>query len=291
MRTFLIVLLSVGLSLIAGTFIGSSDEKSSKQETAFERVMRTGTIRCGYALAPPSILYKDTETGKLGGIFKEIIEQMASNLDLKVEWAEETGWGNVIESLQSKRFDVFCAPLWRNAERGRYVRFSTPLSFSASNAYVRHDDHRFDGDLNKLNDPKVKLATMDGEMSQVIARTHFTKAQEVSLPNLADISQLFLNVATGKADALFLEESTAQDFASKNPNKIRRLNSEPYQVFPNGLGVNLSEDELMTMLDSALLAMQNQGEIDRIIEKYEPNRSIFMPTAKPYLYIKPKDLP
>ena len=262
----------------------------SAQESAFERVMRTKTLRCGYALWPPKAVMKDPKTGELKGIFVDIAEAMAQALDLKLVWAEETGWGSYIESLSANRFDVFCAPLWRNAERGKLISYTTPLAYSAMHFYVRKNDTRFDADLSILNNPQYKLATMDGEISHMVARRFFPKAQQLSIPQLADISQLLLNVDTGKADGVFLEPSLALDYSLKNPGKIKQVTKEPYQVFPNSFGVLLGEAKLKEMLDSALVELINQGEIDRIIARHEPDRSIFMPVQKPYVYVEPTPL-
>lgn len=280
------ILVAWGTVKMVGTEVGVSATK----ETAYERVMRTKTLRCGYALWPPHAVLKDPKTGELTGIFVEIAEQMSAALDVKLVWAEETGWGSFIEGLNSNRFDLFCAPLWRNAERGKLISYTTPLAYSALHFYVRKDDNRFDKDLDILNNPQYKLATMDGEMSQMIARRFFPKAQQVSIPQLGDITQLMLNVGSGKADGVFLEPSLALDYSSKNPGKIKQVTKEPYQVFPNSFGMLIGGGKLQEMVDSALVEMINQGVVDRIITKYEPDRSVFMPVQKPYTYVEPKAL-
>lgn len=276
--------LSAGFAFKAPTTIAENTN------AAYDRVMQTGEIRCGYALWPPSAILKDPATGKLTGIFVDIFEEAAASMNLKVVWAEETGWGSYIESLESKRFDVFCAPLWRNAEKGMRVAYSVPLFYSALHFYARQGDNRFDDNLNILNDPAYKLATMDGEISAITADNFFPKAEKVSIPQLGDITQLFLSVGMGKADGVFLEPSLARDYADNNPGKIRQVTKEPFSVYPNSYGVLIGETKLQSALDSALIEMLNQGKIDKIIEKYEPDRSIFMPVAKNYTYIAPAPL-
>lgn len=273
------------------TLVPLTAHAAKKEETIYDRVMRTGTVRCGYALWPPVATLKDPQTGNLTGIYVEIAEKMAQALGLKLEWTEETGWGSFIESLRANRFDLFCAPVWRNAERGRYISYTVPLAYSAMHFYARANDARFDKDLSILDDPAYKLAAMDGEMSQIIARQFFPRAEQVAIPQLGDITQLLLSVSTGKADGVFLEPGLAKDFATKNPGQIRQVTKEPYQIFPNSFATKLGEVEFKEMIDSALTELLNQGEIDRIITKYEPDRSIFMPVQKPYSYIAPQPLP
>lgn len=288
---FLIILVAMISGAISGNiFSKSSSQEVKSDETAFEHVMKTRTIRCGYAMWPPVAIIKDLATGKVSGIFPEIIEKAAANMNLKVEWTEETGWGSFIESLESRRFDVFCAALWKNAERGQRIGYTVPLAYSAQHLYTRKGDTRFDKDLSILNDPKYTLSMMDGEMSDIIARKDFPKAQIIGIPQLGDVTQLLLSVATGKADAVFLEPSIAKEFADHNPGKIRQVTKTPYSIFPNSFGVRLGETRLLMALDSALTELVNQGEVDRIIEKWEPDRSMFMPVASPYDYVEPQPL-
>lgn len=287
---FLKLLLLIILALAAG-YLGASlhnqNAGGNAQESVYDRVMRTKTIRCGYALWPPSAVFKDPNSGELKGAFVDIANEAAANMGLKIDWAEETGWGSFIESLESDRIDMFCAPLWRNAERGVRIGYTVPLAYSALNLYTRVGDTRFDDNLSVLNDAQYRLATMDGEMSAIVARKRFPKAQTVDIPQLGDITQLLLSVADGKADGVFLEPSLAKDFADKNPGKIRQASKEPVSIFPIVFGVKLGETKMQGMLDSALTEMLNQGRVDEIIAAYEKDRSIFMPVAKPYIYVQP----
>ena len=290
------IILVIVLALLAG-YAGArlspapqTQVAAHSDQPAFDRVMKTGTIRCGYAMWPPAAIYKDPATGELSGAFVEIMNEAASNMNLKVEWVEETGWGSFIEGLETNRFDVFCAPLWRNAERGLRVGYTVPLAYSALHFYTRADDTRFDDDLDVLNDGQYKLSVMDGEMSHIVARKFFPAAQQVSIPQMGDVSQLFLNVSTGKADGVFSETSLAKDFSDKNPGQIRQVTKEPYNVYPDSFGVRLGEVKLQQALDSALLEILNQGEMDRIIGRFDPDRSIFMPVARPYEFIAPPPL-
>ena len=290
--TFIII--SVLTSLATGYILKSphsTSTKSADTNAAYDRVMETKTLRCGYATWPPTAIYKDLKTNQIKGIFAEIAEEMAKGMGVKLIWVEETGWGNFIEGLESNRFDAFCAPMGANAERGTRVAFTTPMAYAPLYIYTRKDDFRFDKDINLLNSEKYTFATIDGEMSQIMARRFFPNSKQNSLPQLADLTQLLLAVSSGKADAVFLENSLAKDFAIKNPNQIRQATKEPFSVFPIVFGVKIGDDKLQNAMNSALTEMLNQGVIDQIIEKTEPDRSVYMPVRKPYEMIPPKELP
>src|SRR5688572_14133278 len=172
---------------------------AAEKESVYDRVMRTGTIRCGYTVT--EAVQKDPNTGKIHGLVPEIVEEAARVLDLKEEWVEEFTWANFTEVLRSGRGDALCINLWGDAVGAKFMLYSVPFHFSGVGAFVRADDTRFDGSgFEKLNSPDVRVSTMDGEMSGIIAAQDFPKAKPVSITQLGDSSQLLLELTHNKAD-------------------------------------------------------------------------------------------
>ncbi|MDD5587070.1 MAG: transporter substrate-binding domain-containing protein [Alphaproteobacteria bacterium] len=261
---------------------GTRSGESAVKESAYDRVLRTGVLRCGYADWPPYVFTKDPATGKVSGILADVTETMAAKLSLKVDWSENTGWGSYIEALRTGRIDAFCAGSYRNAEKGRYLAYTVPVFYNAVYPYVRVDDHRFDKDLSVVNDPGVRISTMDGEISDMIAKAHFPKATAVSVPQLGQGTDIFVNIAAGKADIVFNEPSITDDYIKNNPGTLRRAGNVPFQTYPTCLDVDIHEMQLRDMLDSALIELQNAGLIEKIISKYSSDPKVFLRAAKPY---------
>ncbi len=65
--TLVIILLSSALPAVA---------QEKMKESAYERVMRTGTIRCGYFLFPP-LAVKNPNTNMLSGITADIFNKIS----------------------------------------------------------------------------------------------------------------------------------------------------------------------------------------------------------------------
>ncbi len=255
---------------------------SAADEPAFERIMRTNTIRCGYIIYPPQLI-KDVATDEISGFAHDIIEYIAGELNLKVEWVEETGTASMIESLKNGRFDLLCNPVWTSTPRAREAYFTTPVFFTAVHAYARVEDTRFDQNIEKLNNSEYKIAVMDGSSSPVIAATDFPKAQTVSLMELTDFTHLLLEVSTGKADVTFSEKAQAEDFLKMNPNSIRRIPlKRPVRLFGNAYMMARGENDLQNMLNTALFNAQNNGAIDRILDEYEHYPNSYYRLSVPY---------
>lgn len=166
---------------------------------------------------------------------------------------------------------------------GVEASFSRPLLFYAIYPYVRAGDARFNAHPEKINSAKFTIATIDGEISNLIADADFPQAKKNSLPQLADISQMLLNVSMGKADVTFSEPVTVAAFLSKNPNTLQQVSvPRPTRVLPIGLMFRRGQFDFKDMLDAALDELIYSGEVDKIIRKYEPYPNAFCRVGSPY---------
>lgn len=270
MKTILLsVLAAVIASVITVQLVVPKGASGTHQETAYERVMRTGTIRCGYGIWS-TYVQVDPNTKQFSGMFVDYMEQLAANLGLKIEWTEEIGWGDAITALENGRFDVFCGGMGFNAERARHVDYLTPIMALRSSFFVRADDKRFDADIHALNNPNITMITLEGDIYEKIVRRDFPQANFFQLPQIAQVSDLFENVKSRKADVLFNDSDTGEDYMRKNPGVLRKVPlPKPYISMPVSMTVRHGEMTLKRMLDIATQEMINNGSIDAILRKYE----------------------
>jgi ABC-type amino acid transport substrate-binding protein len=253
-----------------------------KKETAFDRVMRTGVLRCGYATWPPNVM-KDPNTGKVSGIIPELVEYAAKSVNLKVDWVQEVSWATYREDLKNGRYDAMCAGAWAVKEGANLVAYTRPLFYNPVYAYVRVEDTRFDNGLDILNDPQYKLAGVDGGMSSVIAVNDFPKAKLNDFPQMSEPSTVLMDVMYGKSDITFIEGSLFMEFEKYNPNKLRPVSWTPYRSFATPLMATSIEDiRLATMFDTIVGEMQLHGIVDRVLKKYEADERVYLKPATPY---------
>lgn len=251
-------------------------------ESAYDRVMRTGTLRCGYSLWP-GLLQLDPNTHQMSGIMYDYLNALGQATELKIEWSEEVSYGDMPEALRDGRIDVFCGGAWTNALRGKAVDGGQPIAYQTINAYTQGANMALDGDSGKIDNPAVKISVIDGESGATIASTDFPKAQTLSLPKNSDIAQAVLNVADGKADVVFTDAGAAHAFMDKNPGKLRQVKSDfPVRVFGVPLWVGKGEDKLRNSLDLATDQLLYTGAIDRILKKYETVPGSFIRVRMPY---------
>jgi ABC-type amino acid transport substrate-binding protein len=277
--TVILVAVIMGVALF---FTGCDYRTTQIYSETLPKVLSAGKIRCGYVVYPPGLI-KDPNTGKVSGIFAEVLEEAAKNIGLQVEWAEEVGWGTMVEGLNNRRYDMVGSPVWPLGQRVRVADFTRPLYYVVVNAYVREGDERFDNSLDKINSPEIRIATIDGELTSTVAQADFPNAKTLALPQMSDVSQLLLNVSEGKADITFVEPAVALEFMKNNPGKIRKVVlPKPIRSFPNCMMVRQNDTEFRRMLDHALTEVINSGFVDQVIKKYEPGPDAYKRVSLPF---------
>lgn len=256
-------------------------------ETAYERVVKTNTLRCGYILWPTSI-DKDPNTGAFSGMNYEFVEAMGKKLDLKIDWAMEVISGQQVEALRTGKIDAVCAsegPLVLST--AKQLAYTDAIMWSPFFAHVRSDDRRFDKAEDILNSPDVTFSAIEGDNTQAMAHSKFPNAKILALPSSGDASQMMLNVTTGKADVVILDAPTLAEFAKNNPRKLRRVSGvAPVGYIPNTLSVLNSETQLLNLLNIGVLGVHSYGDAETIFKKYEaryPGAKLYYRPALPFV--------
>lgn len=273
------IIVSVLLAIVAAYFtvqiaIPAHETKIIAKETTYESVIRTKTLRCGYT--PYSVaLFKD-DKGELQGIYKDLMDEIAKLLDLKIEWVEEVGWGEQIAGLNTGRYDMLCSPANMTGPRARAADFVTPFYYSPVYAWAREGDTRFTSNfkenLKRANSNDIKIATIDGEQSESQAKQFFPKANLLSAPQSSPFTTMFMNVAQKKADLTIAEPVAVREFTEKNPDqKLVAINLDnPLILAVNIMMVKNTDTQLKAMISNAITILIANGVIDQIIHKWEP---------------------
>lgn len=266
-----------GASLIQGKQSGSSEH-----ETAMQRVLRTGTLRCGYASWEPMVII-DPNTRTVSGIAHDVIEEAAKKIGVKVEWTEESGWGEFAQALNGKRFDAYCVGLFPTVPRERVVDFTIPITYSKMTFWTQESQNKFDNHIDLLNQPSTRFVFVEGAVSSSLIQKNFPKATYVSLPEMTPITNIFQELVANKVDIAMIDNATANGFMKKYPGQIKGIKGgDGYRVYPNTFAVAEGEYGLQQLLNSTLDEMQREGITDQILDKYEPLLNTYYRIAKPY---------
>lgn len=245
--------------------------KASTVETLYQRVMRTGTLRCGYFVMD-SLMSRDPATGKLSGPGYDITEALAKNLSLKVEWTTEIGFAGLGEDLKNGRYDMLCTPLVPNAPRGRVMETSRTLFFQPVTIWLHKDDPRLN-EVNQawLDNPTTSFISVDGTAFETIISNYFPHAKITSLPELTPLSDMFLELSGRKVDVMLMTHYNAVTYADKNNGVIRQYGSRIVNTPPYAFAWKKGEPDFASMMNMAIEELIYNGVIDNIMNKYDPD--------------------
>lgn len=260
------------LMLAASVFILGSCNNSNNTNTTETKneVFANKTIKVGYISYPPGFIV-DPNTKEKSGIFNDVLVEIAKRNGLTIDYKEEVTWATMIEVLKTDRVNLIANPVWATQERKENADFSKPVYFSPIGVFVRADDNRFDADRTKINDPKIKIAAVDGEVNNFIGKSDFPKAELKPFPNNIDVAQLFLEIQTKKKDVTFAEPMFAYDYMQKNPGKLKNIGEKsPIRNYPNCYMYKKGESKIGDFLNAEIDKLIKDGTIDKIIAKYAP---------------------
>lgn len=253
---------------------------AAEKETAYERVMRTGTLKVGYFVWPPYMM-KDPNTGALSGSSADVVKSLSGLLDLKVEWVQMAGLGTQIEDFKRGTYDVVVSDGPYVFSMIKFVDFSNPLFYAPVYAYGRADDERYNS-LEQLNAPDITFVGIDGDLSVDLVMRLFEKAKLDTLPVSTDPGMMMQNVSTKKADITILDPPSISTFNKSNKPGLDMVSSEPVAVYPIGFSMMKDDGKLLTLINSGIAAMHNTGSTEPILEKWFPEKNSYYPVLKPY---------
>lgn len=274
----IIILLLAALGAgYAGSRFGQAEQSAAaKQETTYERVMRTKTLRCGYGLWPGST-DRDPNTGAMSGWVPAVTEELGKKLGLKIEWTAEFMLGQQTELLKSGKVDALCTSdgPWVFGDAA-YLDWTHPMAYYPIYLVMRENETRFKT-MEDFNKPDVIFSTIDGDTSATLHADLAPKAKRLDVPQSGDLTLLVLNVDTGKADAAFLDDQTIKRVAEKTPIKLRKFSEQPIIVVPASFSLKKGDTELMQMLNQGFDMLKDMGVTAKIFEQQGLKDAAFMP--------------
>lgn len=266
------------VALLAALLLSGCTDNSQKNTSALESALDREIV-VGVINYPPGLSI-DPSTQRPSGIMHDVLLEVSARSGVKFRFAHETTWSTMIEDLNSGKVDVVCTGLWPNIARARRASFTKAVYYSPVYAYAT-DAAAYDKLLKK--DADLKIATIDGEMSSIIAREDFASAKTVSLTQSTEVAQLLLEVSSRKADVTFVEPYLANRYLATNQNALYRDNAaKPLRVFANSFMVRRDDQVFINFLNTAIEELQNTGFVDRKITEYVGTGSEILRVAVPY---------
>jgi ABC-type amino acid transport substrate-binding protein len=163
--------------------------------------------------------------------------------------------------------------------------FSIPLAYQSIEAFVPSDEHRFDNNIDRINNEDVSVMVIDADTSDFLTREDFPKAKRLSLGQLNGTdSDLYMSLATKKADVIFDTVGLWRQYDKANPGKVRRAAAgHNLRVFGLSVVTNNDDPRLLELINVGVQEIVNSGAVDRILKKNEAlYPDMYLKSIKPY---------
>lgn len=188
--------------------------------SAYERVMATKTLTCGYMTYDP-YLTRDMKTNKIGGLVVDYINTTAMRHGLTVDWAVDINVDQIITNLNYGRIDAFCVPTTPDDNWAKMAEFVADIGAWPYYTYVSAKSHLTRTELNS-----ARFVLVDGYNASQTTTEHYPKATFVNLPQTVSAAEMYDQLKYNKADAFVNDPISAAFYARANPGVIKKFSDE-----------------------------------------------------------------
>lgn len=187
-------------------------ESGIDEKSALARVKKEGKLKVGYAQTLPWF-HKEAKTGSLAGIYYDVAEALAKELEVKAEY-QEVSWADATVALRKGDFDVFGSSLFYTVPRALVVNYTAPLWHKGHLAVCHKDNARRFKSIADFNRPDVTFSINVGTREEHVLKVMFPKAKIITTSG--QIVLAAEPVRTKKADLWVTGDLDALLFAKKN---------------------------------------------------------------------------
>lgn len=230
--------LGVALCLAGGLATAASAQTSD----LIAQVKSRGVLKVGMAESPPW-QSPNPKTGEYEGFNVDLAKRVADIMGVKLEIVPAT-WATLVPGLGAKQYDVVFANLFATPQRALVVNFTEPYTTYGFHVVVNANSKI--NSLADLDSPDVTFVGMSGTVEETYPKELYPKANVRALAT-DNVANWIGEVASGQADAAFLDPGTLRLLTTKNPNlakRIRVLNAEDALVKPVGLAYAVRPEDM-----------------------------------------------
>jgi ABC-type amino acid transport substrate-binding protein len=220
---------------------------------------KPGTLTVGMTLQFKPQMYLDAN-GKPAGydvvLMKLLAKQMKVKLDIK-----NLDFNGLIPGLVAKKFDMVSVGLTATPERRKSISFSRPYVPYAQILAAAAGDTT-PATIAAWNTSDKTITSLQGSTAEQLVQKTFPNATSRSFP---DQNAAFLEVATGRADGIVVENYLLVQFNKSNANKLKQVAfKKPLHVEYGSYAVQKDNTALAGYLSRFICKQQKSGNLAKI---------------------------
>ena len=205
------------------------------------------------------------QNGKPAGYDVVLLNMLAKQLGVKLK-IENLAFDGLIPGLQAKKFDMVSVGLSYRPERAKVISFSRAYVPYAQILAARKNDTT-PSTIPAWNNSSKTITSLQGSTAEQLVQKTFPKAHSDSFP---DQNSAFLQVSTGRADGIVVENYLLAQFNKSNGNKLKQVGfSKPLHVEYGSYAVQKGNATLVKELNAFICKIQANGELAKAYQQTE----------------------
>jgi ABC-type amino acid transport substrate-binding protein len=257
---------AVGAAMAPSPTLAQILDTGVREDSVLSKCRKEGVLRVGYAQTGPWF-YKDAKTGELNGVYKDVVEQLAKEIQVKVDWKEVT-FANATIALRKGDYDLFGSSLTYLVSRALAVDYVGPY-YSRGSLLLCHKDNadkfKTAADANK---PDVTFSVTAGASEEPRIPLLFPAKPKV-ITTTGQISLGAEPVRAKKADVWISGDVDVILLAKRNESWAHVIDpGNPLDRRPNTLAIRYGDPEWKSFLDFYGHFLTINGEVERLLKHH-----------------------
>ena len=235
-----------------------------------DEIIERGELRVGMTLQFEPEMYLDDD-GNPAGYDVELLNLLATDLGVEL-------------TIENQEFDALIPGLlagqWDMISVGLVPRPPRLLQMYFTDAYVPYEqvlvaaaDSDREPTIEAYNAEGTTITALQGSTAAEQVTTQFPNATLAEFPQQ---DAAFLEVSSGRADAIVVESYLAERFIQSNPDQLAVVGLDaPLQIEFGSYAIPLGDDKFLTYLNSWLQYYKNNGTLDQHLRRglrFRPER-------------------
>ncbi len=226
-----------------------------------DEIKDRGTLKVGMVLQFEPQMYID-DSGNPAGYDVDLMNMLAEDLGVELE-INNLEFDAMIPGLIARQFDMVSVGLVGRPARLEQLWFTCPYVPYRQVVVVNNDSGIMS--IDELNSSDVTMTALTGSTAANLTETRFPNAELVQL----DQAPAFLEVASGRADAIVVEEYLALPFVAENPSTSVLNPNAPFVAEEYGAwAVPRGEVVWLEYLNGWLAYYISRGTLDEVYERH-----------------------
>lgn len=248
-------------AMAAGAVGIATAGQAASAATSNPGLMTPGTLVVGMNLQFKPEMYLKGSTP--AGYDVDLLHKLAAAWGVKLK-IDNLAFTGLIPGLQTKKFDMVSVGLSNTPARAKVVSFTKAYVPYAQIVGVPAKDVGSVTSLASLNKPGDVITALLGSTDQTEAQMVFPKAKVTAL---ADQNSDFSLVATGRANAIVVEDYLLAQYQKANPGKLAEAKLKPLDVQYGSYAVQHGNTKLISALNTFLCTSKKNGTLASLYEK------------------------